>query len=196
MSLAAMSAVMLIIALLFGLMPETEEKLGAGKFPILAALILAPVLRMAVIEPSLRFGFNLGSVFALALTGFIAFRKSPKRILPAAAVSAAAAVPAFLLMNALKGDAAVLAAALTAVPAALIVGSVPEALFASALLPVFAAVYRFVFGALSGFGAAELTRTDLDVQLTGVLFALFALELRRFNRRAAESAAEDRPQRG
>ncbi len=189
MPLGTMSAVMLIIALLFGLMPETQEKLGVGKFPILAVLILAPVLRMAQIELTPEAELNAGCLFLAAAAGFAAARIDRRRILPAAALAAAAALPAFAAGAFLRGDAAVLAASLAVLPLLPILRSPPDSLFAAALIPLFAALLRWAFGALSGYGAMELTGAELDVQLTGVLFAVFAIELRRFNRKPASRRA-------
>ncbi len=185
MPLGTMSAVILIIALLSGLMPETQEKLKTGKYPILAALILAPVLRMAGIELSREVELNAGCLFIAAVAGWAAARANGRRTLLAAALAAAAAIPAFAAETYLKGDAAVLAASLAALPLLPLIRSLPHSVFAAVVITIFVSLFRWLFAALSGYGVLELTGADFDAQLTGLLFSVFTLELRRWNRSSA-----------
>ena len=135
-------------------------------------LILAPVLRMAGIELSREVELNAGCLFIAAVAGWAAARANGRRTLLAAALAAAAAIPAFAAETYLKGDAAVLAASLAALPL------LP-------LIPIFVSLFRWLFAALSGYGVLELTGADFDAQLTGLLFSVFTLELRRWNRSSA-----------
>lgn len=189
MPLGTMAAVMLIIALFTGLLPETLEKLKTGRFPVLAVLILAPVLRMAALEFTPELELNVGALFIAAVLFAAAARVDARRLLLPAALALLAAIPALLIRRSLEPDPAVLAAALLAVPAFLLLRSLPGTLLFAALTPVFTAVWRLITGLIGGYGVLELTGADLDVQLMGALFALFAAELRRFNRRETNKNA-------
>ena len=188
MNLGTMAAVMLIIALFTGLMPETLESLRIRRFHLFAILILLPLLRAAGVELSPEVSFNIGSIVLTLLLIFAAVRDGRKTV-AAASLAMLLGIPAFMLTEVFTGDAAVLSAALLPL-AGLVLRPLrrsPRLLFLlAACMPAAAALFRLIYGLIGGYGVFELGGTEFDIQLTGILFSAFAVELRRYNSGAHE----------
>lgn len=178
MALSTMAAVILLIMLAFGLVPASLKSLGIRRFYCLAFLILAPLLRIAIIDFSPECRIGAGCVFVTAAASALSAR-SWKHVYIPIILSAALAVPAAMIASLFKNDAAVLICAFLPVIALFILKSESDAILTSSLIPFFAALEATLYALIrTGYGVFDLSSSALDLQLMGILAVTAAFELK------------------
>lgn len=180
MPLWMMSALMLLISALFGTVRKCLESRGltkAGLLVFLCAILLVSREDLVFI-PELT--LNPGAIlcFVAACVLLVRSRLAVGSALTAAAFSALLAVFITAVSNRLSPDAAVLLSAVVSVPAFLYFKGYVPVFFICSLAPVFSAVLQMLIAHHTlNYAFFELDSRSLDLQLTGILFNTFIIEL-------------------
>lgn len=188
MPLSTMALIMLSIAALTDLMPKTLNELKLGRPNALVVLLALIALRQFDIRVSPEFTLNAAAALFALFCALIGVR-SRTSISGGVAFIVMIAPIQFAALMLLTGDAAPMLAGLFAALPVVFNKSARASLLTAAFAPIAAALAAFLLdSAMRGYGVLEISKRVFDVQTLGALFAVFAVELKFFNKR--EQAAE------
>lgn len=178
-----MSALMLLIALVSGLLDECVFKAAKHKLAAFGVLLCLLVFGEQRRVFTLELIVDLRTLLVLAATFLWCIFGEKGGSIKAVGVSALICLFPCLLFAFLEYDAAVLAYGIVSLGALLLIRNPSRTALACALAPVLSGVVKMLYLHFSiGYGYIELEGQTLDLQLTGMLFNAFFASLIQFNR--------------